>query len=443
MSLDVLPGLAPLSSALQPAQPGVGAERSFPTPGERAERPSPVSTSSSAVALALSPDAAVAFGAAQKTDGLNTALRRLQDGAFGTPGVGSPLSLAALVDGIRAENGLPALDTSRDGLPTTTLPGTSSVELAQTRSGALNWVIGVLQGDFNENPSLSQTIANTVLTAIPGLDQVGDARDILKAVIDIRADPTNTWAWMGAALTGVGLVPTVGSVLKGVGRLAVNGEGAYDLYRALDRIGVAEPGRFLRDNVGGLAQDAVHLVGDGLDRLARALDGISGLHPALATAAGEVGAVSRMGTDRLHAAADHVQDRVRHVANRMPSRVASPESAARAVRDFTTQTYHVGGVNFVLGQNRMQHFLQRHHPDHWTGQVKTNQTFFDRRMSVDDVRGAVEATLRQNREAFLNGAARPGHSVYGTYNGVQYQMKVGGYAQNGMLEIGQFYPVSP
>lgn len=436
MSLDVLPQPAPLDRPTPSLATG-GAERS--------DAPAPASPSSGAVALALSPDAATSFAAVQTTDGLDTALRRLQDGAFGTPASGSPLTLAALVEGIRAENGLPALDggAAGDGLPADALPGASGVELAQTRSGALNWVLGVLQGDFNQDPSLSQTIVNTVLTAIPGLDQLGDARDLIANTIQIARDPSNTWAWMGAALTGVGLVPTVGSVLKGVGRIAVNGDGAYDVYRALDRLGINEPGRFLRDNVGGLARDAVDRIDQGLDRLADALRGISGLHPSIAGAVGELDNIRNMGTDRLQMAADHVQRSVGDFANRIPDAPVPKRVAREALSNFVDEAFTLGGVNFELGRGRMQHFLTRHHPEYWTGRMTKNQDWFDRTMSVQDVRDAAVSVLRQNYDSLVESGARPGQEFLGTVDGVQYRLRLGtDYTPSGRLSIGQFHPVS-
>ncbi|ATB36327.1 hypothetical protein CYFUS_001741 [Cystobacter fuscus] len=83
-------------------------------------------------------------------------------------------------------------------------------------SGA--WVWGVIQGDFNEDPSIGQIIANTIITMIPVVDQASDIRDLtanLKVLIwDEEYD--NHAAWAALTLTLIGIIPVLGSLLKGV-----------------------------------------------------------------------------------------------------------------------------------------------------------------------------------------------------------------------------------
>ncbi|WP_447061043.1 PAAR-like domain-containing protein, partial [Vibrio alginolyticus] len=45
-------------------------------------------------------------------------------------------------------------------------------------SGAASWVWGVILGDFNDDASVEQIIANTALTMIPVVDQAADVRDL-------------------------------------------------------------------------------------------------------------------------------------------------------------------------------------------------------------------------------------------------------------------------
>ena len=63
-------------------------------------------------------------------------------------------------------------------------------ELAKVREGWLDrmadnvadvgsWTWGMIQGDFNENPTMGQIATNAVITMIPVVDQVGDVRDII------------------------------------------------------------------------------------------------------------------------------------------------------------------------------------------------------------------------------------------------------------------------
>jgi hypothetical protein len=46
----------------------------------------------------------------------------------------------------------------------------------------LQWVWGVLQGDFNEDPSISQIVVRTLITLIPGVDQIADIQDLVAAL---------------------------------------------------------------------------------------------------------------------------------------------------------------------------------------------------------------------------------------------------------------------
>lgn len=91
-------------------------------------------------------------------------------------------------------------------------------EAVETTGEAADWTWGLLQGDFNENPSIGQITTNAVITAIPVVDQVADARDLvanLKLLVwDERYD--EPWPWLGFLFTLIGLIPSVGSLLKGV-----------------------------------------------------------------------------------------------------------------------------------------------------------------------------------------------------------------------------------
>lgn len=94
-------------------------------------------------------------------------------------------------------------------------------DVIEEEGSILDWVWGTIQGDFNEDPSVGQLITNAVITAIPLVDQVADARDLtanIKALVwDKRYDDFTVW--LGFFFTLIGLIPTVGSLLKGVLKL--------------------------------------------------------------------------------------------------------------------------------------------------------------------------------------------------------------------------------
>ena len=83
-------------------------------------------------------------------------------------------------------------------------------------SEALDWFWGVLQGDFNEDPTLSQTVVGSIITAIPLVDQVADIRDVIANMHHLSKDSTDKWKWVALAITLIGLIPIFGSLLKGV-----------------------------------------------------------------------------------------------------------------------------------------------------------------------------------------------------------------------------------
>lgn len=100
---------------------------------------------------------------------------------------------------------------------------------------AIDWVWGVLQGGFNKDPSFSQIVADTIITLIPGVDQVGDGRDIaaiLYNVIEFYCEDEEqqkshestlglsyeVWLWGDALVTAVGAFPEFGTAIKGVAK---------------------------------------------------------------------------------------------------------------------------------------------------------------------------------------------------------------------------------
>lgn len=81
------------------------------------------------------------------------------------------------------------------------------------------WVWGVIQGDFNEDASTAQTITGTVISMIPFVDQLCDVRDMVACCKRIHRDADNTGNWIALTLTLIGLFPTLGSLVKGCGKI--------------------------------------------------------------------------------------------------------------------------------------------------------------------------------------------------------------------------------
>lgn len=86
----------------------------------------------------------------------------------------------------------------------------------EVSSNPWEWFWQAVQGDFNDNRSTGQIVVDAAISMIPLVDQVCDVRDLIANCKKLRQDPSDTWAWVALALTLIGLIPFLGSFLKGV-----------------------------------------------------------------------------------------------------------------------------------------------------------------------------------------------------------------------------------
>ena len=86
----------------------------------------------------------------------------------------------------------------------------------QPNDNPWTWFFEAIQGDFNENRSTAQILTDAAISMIPVVDQICDLRDLVANSKKLSKDPDDKWAWVSLALTLVGLLPVVGSLLKGV-----------------------------------------------------------------------------------------------------------------------------------------------------------------------------------------------------------------------------------
>ncbi|HYO66245.1 MAG TPA: hypothetical protein VEU33_09200 [Archangium sp.] len=75
-----------------------------------------------------------------------------------------------------------------------------------------------MQGDFNEDPSIDQIIVGTIITMFPVVDQIADIRDLAASLKQLLWDKKydDYFVWVGLVLTVIGLIPVLGSLIKGV-----------------------------------------------------------------------------------------------------------------------------------------------------------------------------------------------------------------------------------
>ncbi|WP_234418724.1 hypothetical protein, partial [Xanthomonas fragariae] len=85
-----------------------------------------------------------------------------------------------------------------------------------------SWTWGTVRGAFNEKASLSQILVDAVIGMIPLVGDVTAARDIIAVVIRLIDDPQareSVWEWVLLVVLVLALVPVIGGVIKGVGRI--------------------------------------------------------------------------------------------------------------------------------------------------------------------------------------------------------------------------------
>lgn len=86
--------------------------------------------------------------------------------------------------------------------------------------GSVQWIWEALQGDFNQDRTVAQIAADAVLGVVPIIDQVLDVRDIIANSMHINDagedKDKKSAAWLALGLTLVGLIPSLGSIAKGI-----------------------------------------------------------------------------------------------------------------------------------------------------------------------------------------------------------------------------------
>lgn len=109
----------------------------------------------------------------------------------------------------------------------------------------------------------------------------------------------------------------------------------------------------------------------------------------------------------------------------------SKDAAKKATVNFSNVTIKAGGKNVYFTKSKMQHILQNHHPNYWTG--KSGKSMFDPSLSVNQVKNIVTNVINSNKTTIGN-ALKKGNSVnvYKTINGVKYKVNIGkdGYVKS-------------
>lgn len=94
---------------------------------------------------------------------------------------------------------------------------------------AMKWNAGMLGGEFTQKRTVGQIVADAVISMFPVAGEITAARDSIAITLRLCHDPKardNKWEWVSLLLCLLAVVPVLGGLLKGVGKL---------LIRAVDR----------------------------------------------------------------------------------------------------------------------------------------------------------------------------------------------------------------
>lgn len=217
-------------------------------------------------------------------------------------------------------------------------------------SGA-QWSWQTLQGDFNEDMSTGQIITNAIVTAVPVVDQVADLRDLIAngKLLIWEKRYTELGVWVGVVACLIGLVPSLGSLAKGV--IKIIWKNASEMGRVLVYINKALHRTGMRVNgyrfVAKLADDVVDQVGfvsqkfdEFLDLTAQKVSLLKNLSPDIVNDALEtIEELCRIGPQKINAAAHAIRERI-----------------LRAIGDYATKAFAVLPGQSIIVQRAIRAF---------------------------------------------------------------------------------------
>ena len=255
---------------------------------------------------------------------------------------------------------------------------------------AISWTWGVLQGDFNEDASTSQIIANTILTMIPGIDQLGDARDVVSILYRMiwKREYAEVLAWVALFITLIGLIPVLGSLAKGILKLVLRqGAKLADLLKVFNWFSKGNGYKWVREFseklTGEHLQTVISKLNELLDRTTGYLREAKGFwlwsgssNRIIDDMLGKIGEFRGVANDKLRAAADHLKTKLDEIIAKGLSRVQRTGTK----RKFTLRQQKVEPPNRVpsLSQTKIDEILatpkgQRPDPSTYMSQAEIDE----------------------------------------------------------------------
>ncbi|MDP9351967.1 MAG: DUF4157 domain-containing protein [Chloroflexota bacterium] len=238
------------------------------------------------------------------------------------------------------------------------------------------WTLVAIGGEFMDEPTFGQIGSDFVLSVIPGVDQVADARDLSAHVyrLGFRGEYNQWMRWVGLVFTLIGLIPEVGSVIKSLSRAALRGVGLLlqhigDIIRIARRIipvDVSDAGRLQRYVVDNWTRFAAfgtgvwrRLLASGADLAARIFRHVGSLRQA---AASRIAALRRASGEFLGRAFEHVRGLVVDTLERVKQRLGL--RSAETPQSTATFSPVPGAEEVRLSQSEYESALARAFPGH-------------------------------------------------------------------------------
>lgn len=133
----------------------------------------------------------------------------------------------------------------------------STAWFKQTSLETSQWIWGTLSGAFNEKQTIGQIITDAAIGMIPLVGDVTAVRDLLAVSIGLAQDPKkreSTTEWVFLVILLFALIPVIGGIIKGVGRLALkvttnaakDTETLKEVVQFLNRIGEGNAPKWLK-----------------------------------------------------------------------------------------------------------------------------------------------------------------------------------------------------
>ncbi len=124
--------------------------------------------------------------------------------------------------------------------------------------GGAKWVGGVVAGEFNTKQSTGQIVTDAVISMFPIAGEITAARDAVAIglrLADSPDDADDLYDWIGLVLCLLAVIPLLGGVLKGVGKLLIRAASkSEDLVKLgkeilafLRKMGYGDPVKWMRE----------------------------------------------------------------------------------------------------------------------------------------------------------------------------------------------------